>query len=799
MLLRASFRRRWRSWLLLCLLIALVSGLVLAATAAGRRTATAFPRYEAVHGYDAFLYSVTTLPKVATLPEVASATQVRIVGGGTPTCACSRPIDNIDFALFEVAPESLTRMVKLVAGRLPDQSDPDEILASYTLQRDNGVHLGSVIHVPLLAASQRAASLSDANVVPDGPTVALHVVGIEVSEFEFPATNTVAYDVYTTRAFARARNANTVFFPADLVQLRHGAADLPRFESSAKALGGLSVEDLDSAASAIDTSIHPQAVGWWLLALLAGLVGLMVVTQALVRQAAVEAEDQATLSALGVSRRQLVAVGLVRTLVIGVAGAIGGVGLAYLLSPLTPLGEARQADPAPGFAFDGDVLGLGALVAIIAVVVLGVWPAVRAGRIRNRGESAPVARPSRIMALMTGAGAPASMLIGVGHALERGRGRNAVPVGSALLGSVLAVTALCATAVFSSSLTHLTGTPALYGQPFAEWYSVNPTAPADENNAMVASIEDDHAISAITAGIGGDVTVDGKVVDALAGQSLRGPMLLTAVAGRLPRADGEVDLGATTMRQLGVHVGSLVKVTIPNSTASTGSSFRVVGSLAFPPDFGVGGLGTGAVFTLNGLLGGRCPPGPAQRACQIQAVASAQGAFLVRAVPGAAGTAALASLARAYPSNVSYPSPPTNLINFGEAVNFPLLFGLMLIIFGSATLVHVLVVSVVRRRREVGLLKAIGFVRQQVALSVAWQTTTVALVGIVIGIPVGLVVGRAVWRLFADNLGVLPVPVVIAWVIAAVAGGTVLVANLLAIGPALAAARSHTASLLKTE
>jgi ABC-type antimicrobial peptide transport system permease subunit len=139
------------------------------------------------------------------------------------------------------------------------------------------------------------------------------------------------------------------------------------------------------------------------------------------------------------------------------------------------------------------------------------------------------------------------------------------------------------------------------------------------------------------------------------------------------------------------------------------------------------------------------------------------------------------------------------LINFGEAVNFPLLFGLMLIIFGSATLVHVLVVSVVRRRREVGLLKAIGFVRQQVALSVAWQTTTVALVGIVIGIPVGLVVGRAVWRLFADNLGVLPVPVVIAWVIAAVAGGTVLVANLLAIGPALAAARSHTASLLKTE
>ena len=38
-----EFRRRWRSWLILVVLIALVAGLVLAAAAAGRRTATAFP------------------------------------------------------------------------------------------------------------------------------------------------------------------------------------------------------------------------------------------------------------------------------------------------------------------------------------------------------------------------------------------------------------------------------------------------------------------------------------------------------------------------------------------------------------------------------------------------------------------------------------------------------------------------------------------------------------------------------------------------------------------------------------
>ncbi|MGO9214526.1 MAG: FtsX-like permease family protein [Syntrophales bacterium] len=132
-------------------------------------------------------------------------------------------------------------------------------------------------------------------------------------------------------------------------------------------------------------------------------------------------------------------------------------------------------------------------------------------------------------------------------------------------------------------------------------------------------------------------------------------------------------------------------------------------------------------------------------------------------------------------------------------MNFPLLFGLVLIVFGVATLLHVLVVSVVRRRREVGLLKALGFVRRQVALSVTWQTTTVALVGIVVGVPLGIVVGRWVWAAFAGSLGVVPVTVIAGWTIVAVAVGALLVANLLAVGPALVAARSRPASLLKAE
>jgi hypothetical protein len=74
-----------------------------------------------------------------------------------------------------------------------------------------------------------------------------------------------------------------------------------------------------------------------------------------------------------------------------------------------------------------------------------------------------------------------------------------VPVGPALLGSILAVTALCATAVFGSSLTHLMGTPALYGQPFDLWFTLSGPSPA-QLGQLLTGLENDHALSDISIG-----------------------------------------------------------------------------------------------------------------------------------------------------------------------------------------------------------------------------------------------------------------------------------------------------------
>jgi ABC-type lipoprotein release transport system permease subunit len=547
----------------------------------------------------------------------------------------------------------------------------------------------------------------------------------------------------------------------------------------------------------VASSIHPQAVGWWILAALSALVGLVVVAQALARQSLVEAETHGVLRALGLARRQMILVGVARTLTIGIVGVLGGVALSFLLSPLTPVGEARLAESTRGFVFDPLVAVLGVLGTLILLLVIGLVSDLRTTRTASPGTTR-LARPSGVVGSLARAGAPPSVVIGVRRAVERGAGRHTVPVGSAMLGSILAVTALCATSVFGASLTNLTTSPALYGQQFD--LSINLDGSPAAPTPMLLHLERMRGITGIMGGIADDVKLNGQTVLTLAGKPLRGRLLMTTVNGRLPHSDHEIALGATTMRALHAHVGSALALSAPKPGGGTRtSSYRVVGTTVLPPDFGGGGLGTGAVVTFGGFLAAQCPPGRSQAACGREAYEGGAGSYLLRFARGADGRAAQAKVAKEDAASIDYPVTPANLVNFGEAVNFPLIFGLVLIAFGVTTLVHVLVVSVARRRREAGLLRALGFLRRQIAYSVWWQTTTIALVGLVVGVPVGIVVGRAVWQAFARSLGVVPTAVVAPWVIVALAAGTLVVAGALAVGPAVAAARSRPASLLRSE
>jgi FtsX-like permease family len=801
MVFHAQLRHRWRSWLAITILISLVGGVVMAAAAAGRRTDAAIPGFVAAHGFDAEVYAVNPVPAIARLPGVTSATAVIGPDNGPPKCACTHPIELSNFGVA-VPKSGGSAFFNLVSGRLPDPSNPREVVASYTLQHDEGVQLGSIIRVPFYSPPQAAAvnNATGASPPPAGPTVALRVVGFEATEFDFPSGAAPDYLLWASPAFTRQVlprvGASYLYF----VRLRHGAADLPRFDVAASALdpGSIFVGNEDGQVASVQASVHPQAIGWWLLAALAALVGLAVVGQALGRQSIAESEEYPTLVALGLERRQLVMLGNARSLAVGVAGAVGAVAIATLLSPLAPLGEARAAETSTGITFDALVLTLGALATVAIVVALGVWPALRASRTARASNSIVDAKPSKLPGLLGSMGVPPSMEIGVRNALERRSGGNNVPVGSALLGTVLAVVALCGTAVFGASLSNLTATPKLYGDPFQLNIS-NPNG-GTPDPTVLRSLEHDRAVTGLTRGIALPAITIGKVVvGALAGTAVRGSLLLSTVDGHSPDAKGEVGLGGTTMRAVGARVGSVVDVTVslPSGGKRT-APFRVVGQMSLPVLGNAVALGSGAVFTMAGYEDAACAPGPARTSCRQEVAHSTNGGMLASFVPGPRGQAAVNRYLDRYGSIAALAITPTSLINFGEAVNFPLIFGAMLALFGAATMLHLLVVSVSRRRREVGLLKVVGFVNHQVASTVAWQATTLAGAGLVIGVPVGIVVGRVVWLAFANNLGAVPVSVVPVWLIGLLIAAVLVGANLIALAPALVATRSKPRDLLRT-
>ena len=293
---------------------------MLAATAAGRRTDGAYPQFVARYGYDATIYATRPMPRVDKLASVSSVIEWVTPSNGQPRCDCAHQI-NITSSNFSVLvePAGAQPLWKLVSGRLPSPTAPYQVLASFSLQRDDGVQVGTVIRVPFFAPSQALAanSITGAPPKPLGPTAALHVVGIVASEFDFPSGDTPSYELLTTPAFDRTVIPRTATGVEYAVRLRHGAADLARFNTEVNNLNDADVEGVannNGLAASVEASIHPQAVGWWVLAALAALVGLAVVGQALTRQSRIESEAYPTLVALGADRRQLFLLGMARNL-----------------------------------------------------------------------------------------------------------------------------------------------------------------------------------------------------------------------------------------------------------------------------------------------------------------------------------------------------------------------------------------------------------------------------------------------------------------------------------------------------
>jgi predicted lysophospholipase L1 biosynthesis ABC-type transport system permease subunit len=84
------------------------------------------------------------------------------------------------------------------------------------------------------------------------------------------------------------------------------------------------------------------------------------------------------------------------------------------------------------------------------------------------------------------------------------------------------------------------------------------------------------------------------------------------------------------------------------------------------------------------------------------------------------------------------------------------------------------------------------------AVTLTWQASATAVIGIVIGIPLGIAAGRQLWVLFARNIDVVPQPSVPLSVLF-VALAALVLANLVAAIPGRAAAATPAAVILRQE
>jgi hypothetical protein len=485
------------------------------------------------------------------------------------------------------------------------------------------------------------------------------------------------------------------------------------------------------------------------------------------------------------------------------------VAVAIAASPLMPIGPARLAEPAPGVEVNMAVLAAGfAGIAILPVLLIMpvAWRAASpAPGSQGTGEPAARGRASRLGSALGLAGS-VSGGIGVRMAFEPGRGRTAVPVRSALMGTTVAIAAVVAALVFGTSLIALVSTPARYGQNWDQELDLGFGAVPARLGARILSAEP--AVAGYAAGDYGQVTIDGKIVAAIGISPQRGRGYFTLLAGRYPTAPDEITLGAQTLRAIHGRLGQAVRVAIdPVSTfvQVPARTMRIVGIAVFPGfsrgTFAATDLGNGAALTPAVLS----EPFP-QTGCGARA--TCYNFFLLRYRPGSDLNATAARLTAAVAAAGCPPGPqscsvtadqrPSDIRNYASVRDVPLVLGGVLAVLAVGTLAHVLLTGVRRRRRDLAVLKALGLSRRQVIQVVSWQASAMAAAALIAGLPLGVLVGRWSWVVFAGSVGVAPQPDVPVAVLATIPA-VLLLANLIAAAPGSAAARIRPALTLRSE
>jgi hypothetical protein len=827
--------RRWPGYLAIVLLIGLVGGVAMGSIAGARRTQSTFPSYlTATDASDLQFQTSTTTgvvtfsnlsARLARLPlveHVASAPDLLVIPSGPNGKALTSAFNDDD--VQEIGSEGgmyVTQdRVTVVKGHMADPKSTDQMVATAEAARLSGWHVGET--VPFGAYTLAQADQPDFAPLTEEPSMrfSAKLVGLVVfsSQIVDDDVDRFPTSVLMTPALTAQLRASALY-PTYGLRLEGGSRSVAAVEREiVQALPPDSTYSFHLTSvveGEVERATKPEAIALGVFGIIAALAALFIAGQSISRRLWANGEDIEVLRSLGADRATMTSDAMLGPLGAVVLGALFAVGVAIALSPLTPIGPARQVDPAPGIAFDWTVLLGGFAVLSLGLGTLTIGLASRRATRSNEARQSP-GRRSVMVDAAARAGLPEPALAGLRFSLERGRGRTAVPVRSALTGAVLAVAVVVATVTFGSSLGTLDSHPALYGWNWT--YAINSPGTNDVPPVVGRLLTRDRDVAAWTGYTFANVQIDGLTVPVLltkAHAAISPPIL----AGQAIDADNQIVLGAATLAALHRKVGDSVLVSYgapKDAPVYVPPTPLVIVGTATMPAIGVSGhlhpsMGTGALIPSSGLepaafkkaltnpdpnLNGpimdvvRLKSGvsPASGRSSLQRIVVAADKVMAADPNGAGDTYAVLSVQR-----------PAEIVNYQSTGDTPAVLASGLAAGAIVALGLTLASSVRRRRRDLALLKTFGFTQRQLAAAVAWQASVAAFIGIVAGVPIGIVVGRWLWTLFAHAIYAVPYPTVPVAQVAVVVLATVLLANLAAIIPGRIAARTPTALVLRAE
>ena len=569
-------------------------------------------------------------------------------------------------------------------------------------------------------------------------------------------------------------------------------------------------ENADRGSEEIRENLSFLQIFLLVFAFIAILVGSFLIFNTFSITVAQRVREFGMLRTLGASRRQILTDVVVEALAIGILGAAIGIGGGFLIAMLlNSLLEAFEIDlPTTGLVMESRTIIVSLLIGIVVTVLSSLVPAVRSTRVPPiaalRATVAPPSRRRRLtlvaISLLLGLAGLVMVLIGLFGNASAGTAAGLIGGGAVVI--VFAVSLFSPNLV--PSLARVAGWPLerlrrLLGRLSRENAQRNPSRTAvtaaalmiglmvvtfvtvfaaglkssvaqvvDENFAGGLVIQNSDGFSPIP---GGAAVAARKVPGVSAVATIRAEQAKLVPSGSgakvsapSPGIEKTVDLewkkgGPAVLRQLRDGQAVISDGFASDHGLKVGDRFRLLSQTRRRPSFEVAGEFHSKLEVFGSVL--------ITQAAMAREFGQTQDTIdFVQVKPGASPAEVQAILSKgvetAFPVaevlnqqelKESREEQVDQLVNLVYAL---LLLAILISLFGIA---NTLALSIHERRRELGMLRAIGMSRRQVRTMIRYEAVITALIGAIIGMVLGLVFAALIAQPLKDEGFTLSYPI----------------------------------------